>query len=395
MFSRFFSPGTALRQRLADLWRQWPWIYPRGIEPSARRWIERAQQQAGWYAGLRGAWAEEVYPGGLKVHPLPDGLPPAARPQFFEVAARRFPPAAVFYLSGAGVVGCEGRVLTPDNRLLAEFYHRFGTGTLRATVRGRPFALSHRQTRRIADPVALLAAPEGANYYHWLFDVLPRLHLLERWQSAIALYAVKNPLSGAQLESLRLLGIGESRLLGLQPGQRLRCQHLYVPSLPGSEGCYPPWSLRFLRDTFLPCAAAVPGHGPRIYIRRGVNAARPILNEAGLIARLERRGFKIVSPENHGFLEQVAIFRDARCVVAAHGAGLANLVFATPRTAVLELFSPDYLRPDCYFTLSRRHELAYDFWLDDVPAGQRQPWGAIVADLAAIEQKIDRLEQTP
>ena len=89
----------------------------------------------------------------------------------------------------------------------------------------------------------------------------------------------------------------------------------------------------------------------------------------------------------------MAIFRDARCVVAAHGAALANLVFATPGTAVLELFSPDYLRPDCYFTLSRRQDLAYDLWLDDVPAGRRQPWGAIVTDLAAIEQKIDRFDQ--
>ena len=344
---------------------------------------------------MRGAWAEEIYPGGLTVHPLPDALPPTARPQFFEVAARRFPPAAVFYFSGASLIGATGRVLTPDHRVLAEFNHCFGTEPFPTSARGRPFALTRLHTRRIADPIALLGAPEGANYYHWLFDVLPRLHLLERWQSAISLYAVNGPLSGVQLESLRLLGIDESSLLRLPPDQRLRCQHLYVPSLPGSEGCYPPWSLRFLRETFLPRAADVSGQGPRVYIRRGANAARPILNETELIARLERRGFKVVSPENNSFLEQVAIFRDARCLVAAHGAALANLVFATPRTAVLELFSPDYLRPDCYFTLSRRQDLAYDFWLDDVPPGQRQPWGAIVADVAAIEQKIDRLEHTP
>jgi hypothetical protein len=379
-----------LTPQFIDLWRQWPWIYPRGIEPSAQQWIRQSQQKRGWYDGLRSDWYEEIHPEGVLINAPPGELPEKAAGPFREVASRRYPAAFVCHFSGAHLFSNEGMVLTGDNRVLGEYHHQFNIRSLRKALRGRPFGLVSTHVQRVAESVGLLAAPQGWNYYHWLFDVLPRLHLLERWRGVIEKYAVPENLSAVQVESLRLLGIEESRLLRLQAGARLRCEHLYAPSLPGSEGCSPPWALKFLREKFPALAIATPGSGPLVYVRRGPGGARPIANEPELIARLEQRGFRAVSLETHGFLEQVAIFRDARCVVAAHGAGLANLAFAR-EAAVLELFSADYLRPDCYFTLQRQAGNAYDYWLDGRSAGPGKPWGEMTADLPAIEKKIDEL----
>ena len=376
--------------QLADWCRQWPWIYPRGIEASARKWLTRSQNRTEWYASLRGDWYQEANPGGLSIHPPPAELPAVARRHFRQVATLRYPPSAVFHFAGASLVSNEGLVLTRDNRVLAEFSHYFNTRTLRAAIRSRPFPLVKTHVARVDESVGLLAAPQGWNYYHWIFDVLPRLGLLDQWRGVIEKYAIPDRLSAAQIESLRLLGVSESQLLRLQPDTRLRCERLYAPSLPGSEGCYPPWSLAYLRSTFLPHAVRTPGRGPLIYIVRGPAAQRPILNETELIACLERRGFSPVRLETYGFLEQVAIFRDAQVVVAAHGAGLANLVFSS-RTALLELFSADYLRPDCYFTLARQAAHPYDCWVDQSPAGAGRPWGAISVPLDVIESKVTQL----
>jgi capsular polysaccharide biosynthesis protein len=385
------SNPLPFRQRTIDLLRQWPWIFPRGVEMSARDWIKRAQVAAGPYAGLRTDWHEEIHPDGVAEHALPRDLPEAARYSFNAVASRRYPAAAVCHFNGASLIGNEGLLVTRDNHVQAEFFHLFGTQSVSSSIYRRPFHLTTTDLRRLDAPVGLLAAPQGWNYYHWLFDVLPRLHLLQRWRDNIELYAVPANLSAVQLETLAFLGVDESRLLRLKPAGRIRCQHLYAPSLPGSEGCYPPWSLDFLRDTFLPKAAATAGQGPRIFIKRGPLAQRPVLNEPELIAKLEAHGFRAVSLENLSFLEQLAAFRDARLIVAAHGAGLSNLVFATGRHALLELYSTDYLRPDCFFTLSRRAGHTYELWLD---GERRQPWGALVADLPAIELKISQLEQS-
>jgi hypothetical protein len=387
------APAAAsLRERVVDLARQWPWIYPRGIAGSAQAWVQRSQQQLGWYGGLRSDWYEEIHPGGVSVYPHPEGLSAAARTAFDQVASRRYPAASVCFLSGAHLVGREGLVLTRDNRVLSEYYHQFGTRPLARTILSRPFALTHTRVQRIKEPVALLAAPQGWNYYHWVSDVLPRWHLLERWHGVIGQYAVPDNLSPIQLESLQLLGISRDRLLFLSANQRLRCQHLYVPSLPGSEGCSPPWVLPFLQEKFLPAAALFHGPAERIYLARGPQAARPVLNEDQLMARLERRGFRRIVADGLSFPEQVALFRDARLVIAAHGAGLTNLAFAR-RIGVLELLSADYPRADCYFTLSRQAGHPYDCWLDEARAAPDKPWGAITVDLDAVERKIDALER--
>jgi hypothetical protein len=386
------SPARLTLQKAVDLFRQWPWIYPRGIEPSAQEWINRSQRSLGWYAGLRSDWHEEIYPGGISVHDHPEGLSDTARSFFNHVASRRYPDTSVCFFSGAHLFSNEGMVLTRDNRVLAEYYHQFGVKPLSKTIGTQPFGLLRSDVQRIDEAVGLLAAPQGWNYYHWLFDVLPRLHLLERWQGVIEKYAVPDNLSAVQLESLQLLGLESKHLLFLSAKKRLRCQHLYVPSLPGSEGCSPPWVQPFLQEKFLPAAAGVRGQGPLIYIVRGPSAKRPVLNESELIGRLERRGFRAVTPETLSFVEQVALFRDARVVVAAHGAGLANLAFAS-KIGILELFSADYARVDCYFTLARHAGFSYDSWLDVRKAGPDRPWGAITVDLAAIDQKVAGLQK--
>ena len=163
------------------------------------------------------------------MHAHPAGLSDEVRTFFDQVASRRYPDASMCFFSGAHLFSNEGMVLTRDNRVLAEYYHQFGTRPLAKVVRSRPFGFTSAHVRRIDEAIGLLAAPQGWNYYHWLFDVLPRWHLLERWRGVIGKYAVPAGLSTVQLDSLRLLGVERSQLLMLSENQRLRCQHLYVP----------------------------------------------------------------------------------------------------------------------------------------------------------------------
>lgn len=372
-------------EQTIDFARQWPWIYPRGIEPSAQAWVQRVQKNSGWYAGLRAHWFETIHPGGTTVHEPPANCPPEMLPAFRQVATTQYPESFACYLSGAHLIGDEGFVLTPDNRVLAEFHHEFNIRSLRNALLRKPFVQVSLHVHRIDEPVGLLAAPQGWNHYHWLFDVLPRIHLLGRWSNVISRWAVSSRITAVQKESLELLGIAEAQRLPLHPQSRLRCQHLYAPSLPGSEGCTPPWAPQFLRKQFLPLAEKSAGCGPALYIIRGANSERPVLNEAKLVAMLQTQGFRAIDPSKMTFLEQVAAFRDARNIVSAHGAALANLVFSSC-TNVLELFSADYPRVDCYFTLSRQLGHTYACWFDQRKAAADKPWGAITVDLEAVRK---------
>jgi capsular polysaccharide biosynthesis protein len=58
--------------------------------------------------------------------------------------------------------------------------------------------------------------------------------------------------------------------------------------------------------------------------------------------------------------EQIELFYDAEYVVAAHGAGLSNLIFAE-QAGVVELFPTPYVLPYFYFVCkSCRHD--YYYW---------------------------------
>lgn len=350
---------------------------------SVREWIQKEDRRRGWYASLRGDWWQTQYEG--SVHTFCPAGPAQDRPDAFrDQVFRRVPEAGLACLRGAYLFSDQGAVLSRDNRLFTEFVHHFDTRTVEAGEYFRPFRTVSMNVERRPEWIALLAAPEGRNYYHWLFDVLPRLHLLEGVRPQIEKYALPEALSAVQLESLRYAGVNPSQIFPLVRGRKVYCERLLVPSLPGSEGSVPDWTVQFLRSTF---GAPSRGREPRrkIYLSRADATERRVVNEPELITLLEARGFDVVTPGDLSFREQVRLFADADTVVGAHGAGLANLVFADD-CRVVELFSPQYLRPDCYFTLCRQLGHHYRFLVGTATGGR---WGDVTIHPKQLERTLE------
>jgi len=84
------------------------------------------------------------------------------------------------------------------------------------------------------------------------------------------------------------------------------------------------------------------------------------LNEEAVIDYLSTRGFVPVSLEELSFSEQLNWFASAKAIVAPHGSGLTNLVFCSPPTTVIELFSPNYIR-HYFWVISQQLQLEHYF----------------------------------
>ncbi len=65
----------------------------------------------------------------------------------------------------------------------------------------------------------------------------------------------------------------------------------------------------------------------RIYLTRGKSSGRNVSNENDLIDILKSHDFKIVDTNGLHITEQIDMFKNARYVVAPHGAGLTNIMF--------------------------------------------------------------------
>jgi capsular polysaccharide biosynthesis protein len=87
---------------------------------------------------------------------------------------------------------------------------------------------------------------------------------------------------------------------------------------------------------------------------------RRVRNEPEVADYLTDRGFEVVALEERPFREQVQLFAEAEVVVAQHGAGLINLLFAqSPR--VLEILS-DQDRQIYFSLISKSRGFIHEQW---------------------------------
>lgn len=85
-----------------------------------------------------------------------------------------------------------------------------------------------------------------------------------------------------------------------------------------------------------------PAVGDLIYISRSRAQQRRLETEIEIETMLRTMGFSIVHFEAMSVQEQVSCLREARLIVAPHGAGLTNLVFASKLLVLCELIPDSY-----------------------------------------------------
>ena len=80
----------------------------------------------------------------------------------------------------------------------------------------------------------------------------------------------------------------------------------------------------------------------KLFITRKDATRRRASNEAELEHYLLSKGFETVMTGKLSISEQAQLFAEAECVVATHGAALANLLFCWSHTRVLEIAAPKF-----------------------------------------------------
>jgi hypothetical protein len=250
-----------------------------------------------------------------------------------------------------GRVGGElGPVVAADGRFLAETFYpisdpetQYGgdnsTGLpLPPTILG---GLRY-PPRVLEGTVAVLAAMNGRGYFHWLFDVLPKVGVLEAagfGQRDIDYYLVPSYYADFQVQSLEALGIKRRQLIAGVQVPHLQASTVLATSHTRATGLVPQWVVDFLRRSYPPRRPkGWEGDPPRrIYVIRRHTDHGVIANETALIEALRPHGVAAAVMESLTMEEKAWLFSAAELVIGATGAGLANVVFCPPGGTLVEL----------------------------------------------------------
>jgi capsular polysaccharide biosynthesis protein len=243
--------------------------------------------------------------------------------------------------------------------------------------------------RRIEGTVISLLSggPSNNNYYHWLYDALPRLYIaksiIKNYERIH--YLIPENTYSFQEETLDLLGIPVPARISSKDCRHLQATNLIATSHPNPHEGAPSWVVRFLRESLMVTSPNTLEE-KYIYISRGDSLnGRRLLNEDYLRRLLESVGFRTYRLSELTVSQQISLFSKAKMIVGMHGAGFANLTFASKGAVVYELFSDRY-QPDMngkgnqrdwvdmYERVSRILELDYHKVICRTVEGENSDW---------------------
>jgi hypothetical protein len=293
-------------------------------------------------------------------------------------------------------------ILTPRHGIFANSSFQKIRGVWHETYHDDHFLLAHGLAERdfasaqgLRGVYASLLGPWSENYYHWLIQYIPRLHLISQHQSLSRIdgFLVPSPLLPFHFESLAYFGIDPSRVI---PVDRPICpDECIISTIPCENRFVPNWVANFFQAH---ASKSVGMSSRKIFVMRGNANRRQIVNQSQVQSLLDRHEIQAVDPGNLAFADQVSLFAASRLVCGVHGAALANLVFCSKESSVVELIPANYPYP-CFARLSQALSLDYHAIFGREPRTRLMktilPDADIIVDVDQLNLLLDRLGSEP
>ncbi len=279
---------------------------------------------------------------------------------------------------------------------MAEIKHNIvlhkGTPRFQKKLKGKVFSL-------------LTGGGGNSNYYHWLFDVLPRLVILKNKidLNSIDYFLFPRIDLPFQKQSLDLLKIPITKRLSSKTFRHIYANEIIAVDHPivilndplKDNENIPDWIINFYKND-IKSKVSLKKKYEKIFIERedstsNIKHLRTIINNKDVKNFLISKGFKPVKLSTYSFVEQINIFHYASTIVGLHGAGFSNLLFCQPNTQIVEI-KPSHVGNQLKY-LGEKLKLNYYNLSSKTQSNNFKfpnQLGSIVVDLKELEKSISK-----
>jgi len=254
----------------------------------------------------------------------------------------------------------------------------------------RPLAMFRQRFRQVDEAILLKSLFQVA-YYHFMFEVVPKLEIVDRAGIApdVPVIVTEDLASRKFFIDAKALGLfGERPLIVQREDEVIRAKRLYVARADAYTANQLSFPMKRLAQPPLP------RDRERLYVTRSNQLlnGRHIINEADLIPHLRQLGFSVIDPGTLPLSEQIARFSRASIVVGPHGSGLTNTLFryGAPM-ALVEMINDTKKWDNAHFQISVHCGYFYRATLNHAVPGHQKTapaYADIDAVLAAVDEAI-------
>lgn len=334
---------------------------------SASEWLKKNPEQG-----------EEilVYPQTQVKYENPKTVDSNIHPTFIS-KGEKIPPFYVRKFKNGKCYTRYGNVITSDNKGLKDYTEQ------------EEFPLKNKRGYKFNNPqkingkVAILSVdPLNTNFFHWMIEVFPRLHLLQKAGISCDKYIISCS-KPFQKELLEYIGINSSKCIDYMPNKLIQADELIVPDIINNSIKY---------ETENKINKTEP---KKIYISRDKAKYRKVKNEEEVVNLLEKIGFERVFLEEMPIKEQIGLFHNADTIIAPHGAGLTSLLFCPKTTKVIEIFPENYLCNNLQM-IAKAKRLDYSYITSEYSVNEEKKidWALfdnLIVDISKLEQIINQV----
>ena len=176
---------------------------------------------------------------------------------------------------------------------------------------------------RVFENKFVLGSSSSDNYYSNLFYFLPRIFFIKEKKINLTVHRNLSNKFRNFIRSICAIKDIDVRFSYLDDGF-YKFKNSSIPQILQIDNSIKILKF-FLEKIFI--NVKTPDFGKKIYVRRENVDYRKVLNDADLIERLRKNGFKIFNPNHFEILEQMKSFSQAELIISPHGSNLSNIIY--------------------------------------------------------------------
>ena len=262
-----------------------------------------------------------------------------------------------------------------------------GTPRIKKKIKGKVFSL-------------VQGASGNKNYFHWIFDILPKIKLCSEHYpiNEIDFFYLPEP-QNFQKQTLSVFNIVEKKILNSNLYRHIQASELVVVDHPWYHKGFiidrveflPSWIIQWLKDTYLKYSQKF-DNNDKIYIDRTESKFNhcQIQNGDEIFNFLKEKGFSKYKVGKLSFFEQIYLFNNAKFIIGAHGAAFTNLAFCKPDTKIIEI-APSNFPQKNYKRIGQVNNLNYKLIKTKKLNENQKKFGDIYLSVKELEDCIKSL----